>query len=140
MADSKDAATRHWFTKCRAAMLSEVPKEIQDALDEAERLPDSGEGVRAVRDFPHFCRFFLTVLTSLSHLTPSFLAFIISFLTFLGFSAQERRQLEERLGTLVKKAVQEMRSLGRSKDFKAVETALLKYGECAFTRNLCRCL
>lgn len=88
MADSKDAATRHWFTKCRAAMLSEVPKEIQDALDEAERLPDSGEGVRA-----------------------------------------ERRQLEERLSTLVKKAVQEMRSLGRSKDFKAVETALLNYGE-----------
>jgi hypothetical protein len=84
----KDAATRHWFTQCRAAMLSEVPKEIQDTLAEAERLPDGGEGVRA-----------------------------------------ERRQLEERLSTLVKKAVQEMRSLGRSKDFKAVELALLKYGD-----------
>ncbi len=84
----KDAATRHWFTQCRAAMLSEVPQEVQDALTAAAQLPDGGDSVQA-----------------------------------------ERRQLEERLTTLVRKAVQEMRSLGRSKDFKAIELALLKYGD-----------
>ena len=84
----KDAETRHWFTKCRAAMLSEAPKVIQDTLADAEQLPDGGDSVQA-----------------------------------------ERRQLEERLSTLVRKAVQEMRSLGRSKDFKAVELALMKYGD-----------
>eukprot|EP01047_Picozoa_sp_COSAG01_P088456 COSAG01_NODE_20823_length_933_cov_1.880096_1_plen_88_part_01 len=39
----------------------------------------------------------------------------------------ERRLLDDRLSMLTKKAVQEMRSLGRSKDFQAVTRAMMTY-------------